>query len=497
MIDRGVNTNSNHKRIFDRIFKNLDKTKDGVLPKDETSDFGLSSSKSKPLNREGFAKAFDSFFRKTGSIESMLDGFGDIFYKGSDLELMHDVELSKEQQKELLSRMEMFDAYYSSLPKEQQEELLKIKSDMMCFNWFRKDAPIPEDYKLPDDKDKTTTKSLKDLPDYQYVQIREFMEHEYKDLKAKLKDGKQTTVSNAMLAKYLKFASVNELESDGKIGGFRQGSVGDCWFLSSLINYTSSPEGEKNINDRIKNNGDGTYSVTFNNPFEQTKKEIFTVSKEELANYKKISRNNNEKEKAFSSGDIDVRIMEIAANKMFEKYIPKEELENKDDLPIEGSSYLKEAILHKALGYKDNIEYYYTIDNKNSEWNGKIQKTTGNVTLRPDGKAELSDMEYYNYDTSSFIDLAQSYGFKACELTCGSVEKENHELAKKEENKAFIKSKHGYNIAKISEDGIVTNNPSYASFPHVLKRDLFNNSFFNIMAYFPQKNLITVDECTN
>ena len=47
-----------------------------------------------------------------------------------------------EQQKELLTRMEMFDTYYDSLSEEQRQELLKIKSDMMCFNWFRKPFPV-------------------------------------------------------------------------------------------------------------------------------------------------------------------------------------------------------------------------------------------------------------------------------------------------------------------------------------------------------------------
>ena len=497
MVDRISNTNSNTTKLFDRVFKNLDKNNDGILSKDETSKLRLSSFGDKPLNKEQFSDMFNKFCQKTGNINNMLDDFGDIFYKDAYSELIHDVVLSGKQQKELLTRMEMFDIYYDSLSEEQRQELLKIKSDMMCFNWFRKDAPIPKDYQLPDDKDKDKTKTLKDLPDYQYRQIKEFINDDYKKLKTELKEGKQGyKVSNAMLAKYLNFASIGELEPDGKIGGFRQGAVGDCWFLSSLMNYTSSPEGEKNIKDRIKKNEDGSYTVEFNNPFNQTKKESFTVSKEELNNYKRISRNTDEKAKTFSSGDIDVRVMEIATNKLLEKYISKEDWE-KDCLPIEGSSYLKESLVHKALGYKDNIEYYFNINDKDSPDYGKIQKLVGDIIQGSDGKAKLSDLKYFNYNTTSLIDLANAYGFKDNELTCGSLDTKGHAATQGEINKKFMNDQHGYNILKIDQNEITISNPHYSSFPHVVKKELFNNSFFNMLTYFPQNNLLTIDKCTD
>ena len=483
--------------VADNIFSKIDTSNDGVASVQEIRDFGFTTLGDKPLSKAQFSTLFQQFMNNTGSIKSLLKPFSDIFYGGvNEPSFIHDVKLSPEQQKELLSRMEMFDAYYSTLKPEEKEEILKIKSDMMCFNNFRENKPVPEDYDLPDEKKGKNITSLKGLPDYKYVQIKDFINGDYKKLKAELKEGKNDyTISNAMLAKYLKLASVNEFVSDGKIGGFRQGAVGDCWFLSSLMSYASTPEGEKNITDRIKKNDDGSYTVSFNNPFEQTKKETYTVSAKELSNYRRVKKNFDEKEKTFSSGDIDVRVLEIAMNKLLDKYIPPEEYE-KGDLPIEGSSYLKESIVHKALGYTSNIRYYYYANKAetNPVFINKIINLVGDIALGENGKAKVTNEQYYTIDIRSLVDMAESFGFKDHELRCGANKGRQYQ---NEKDKKFMSDQHAYNMMKTNEQSVVISNPGYSSFPHTVKRNLYQNgnNFFDDIVYLPQDSLIPIQKC--
>ena len=51
---------------------------------------------------------------------------------------------------------------------------------------------------------------------------------------------------------------------DGEIGDFKQGYLGDCWFLSGLDSLSNTSQGRKLLQDAIKVNSDDTYTVTFN-----------------------------------------------------------------------------------------------------------------------------------------------------------------------------------------------------------------------------------------
>ncbi|MEI8378014.1 MAG: hypothetical protein WCF95_05710 [bacterium] len=92
---------------------------------------------------------------------------------------------------------------------------------------------------------------------------------------------------------------------DGIIGSFKQGCVGDCWFLARLKSIQEKdPELIKNL---IKNNGNGTFSVKFPGA-----EKPFDVTEEELKSGKiKIGKS----EHKLSTGDKDVRLLEIAAVK--------------------------------------------------------------------------------------------------------------------------------------------------------------------------------------
>lgn len=90
-------------------------------------------------------------------------------------------------------------------------------------------------------------------------------------------------------------------KQDGIIGDFQQGDAGDCWFLAEIKFVSNTPEGAEIIKNSIKNNNNGTFTVTFkgapNKNYPVTEKEI---------------RKSKDK---FSDGDKDVRILEIAADK--------------------------------------------------------------------------------------------------------------------------------------------------------------------------------------
>ncbi len=91
---------------------------------------------------------------------------------------------------------------------------------------------------------------------------------------------------------------------NGKIDeDFKQGYTGDCWLLASIKAIASRPKGLQILNDSVKVNNDGSVTVTLKGV-----NKTYTISKEEL-----------ESNVQLSSGDSDVRAIEIAVNKYFEE----------------------------------------------------------------------------------------------------------------------------------------------------------------------------------
>lgn len=93
--------------------------------------------------------------------------------------------------------------------------------------------------------------------------------------------------------------------SDGEIGHFSQQQTGDCWFLTGLNELNQTEEGKAAIKEAITDNGNGTYTVNFRGADEE-----IIVTEEELNN-----NNNLGSGGSYANGDIDVRILEIAADK--------------------------------------------------------------------------------------------------------------------------------------------------------------------------------------
>lgn len=88
---------------------------------------------------------------------------------------------------------------------------------------------------------------------------------------------------------------------DRVIDDFKQGSVGDCWFLLSVKALSKSKQGKEIIKKTINPNKNGSISITFQG---DKSHKVYKVSEDELINRTELSQ-----------GDADTRALEIAAEK--------------------------------------------------------------------------------------------------------------------------------------------------------------------------------------
>ena len=137
--------------------------------------------------------------------------------------------------------------------------------------------------------------------------------------------------------------------SDGKIGNFKQGSTGDCWLLAGIKGSADSPIGKEIIKNSIKRRPDGNFEVTFKG----APGKVFTVTKEELGR------------KGLSTGDVDVRILERAAEKFYVNDDPERRA-------IKGKNILDGGYNHQATNLILGKGSYYNIDKSDKDNNAKI-----------------------------------------------------------------------------------------------------------------------------
>ena len=403
------------KSISNSIFTQMDQNSDGFVSPQEAKDFGFTTLGDSSLSSEQFFEKYKAYKDKTSTKNGILDGFRNLFTKTDDRTLRQFCELTPAQQKELVSRMEMFEATQ------------KVIADDKTYS--------PEEH----------------------AYIKENANH----------------FMNDVLAEYLEQFSSNRTISDGKIGSFRQGRFNDCWLLSAINTYTSTEEGRNNIEKRIKNNGDGTYSVTFQNPFNQDKEEVYTITDEEL----------NGKYKDGATGDIDVRILEAASDKYLNRYAP--EVLRSNGTMLTNDLITKPALMHRAFGYRDNIQFFVKEDD------GNIYKRTSSIAQGEDGKAKVS-LEYDNCQYKTFNDLITQSDFKEENLTVASfpLYRRTPKVATLDistDDKSFLPPVHACNLEKRTNDTCTISNPYISSFPIPLKSGTFEE-YTKALFYFPTQN---------
>ena len=425
----------------------------------------------------GFTQSQQTFYN------SVYSGFEPHFFELKD-NLISKIELNEEQKSILKQRINDFESYKNSLSQEQKTELEKNKHALIDF-------------------------CLKDgLPDKSFAGYNNFkLKYE------QYKTGNFSDMTNEDLAQLLYYVDTTDTISDGKIGSFAQGRTGSCWFLSMLGNYASTKEGEENLSKRISGPDEkGNYTVTFDNPYEQSSKETYSVSAEELKNHDLSDINSS-----FSSGDVDVRIYEIAIEKLLRKYLAEEgtpytktlnsrieELksskdengENLLDTPgfiIASGEAEKITLVHRALGYKNNPQIFYKKSNellKDYTTQEYIDKTNAEIySLELNLKKENGKLKFepvvkpINY--SSLSDILYSPAYANSELICNTG---TEEYSDDENECRYISTGHVYNIMTTNKDkgSVVVNDPYNSAFPHAISKEKFDDKMKNLI-YLPNK----------
>jgi len=226
---------------------------------------------------------------------------------------------------------------------------------------------------------------------------------------------------------------------------YNQGSMGDCWFLATIAAINAKPEGAKLLNNMITKQEDGSYKVKFLGA-----KKSYTVTPIEIYTNKDLA-----------GGDLDVRILEIAAKKHF--YIKG----------IHGGN--PSTALELILGTYDKplngLRICNPIANTEEELKEVIKDPNTAVTT---GISWLTKFGLYKFDIDDFNTFIKKYN-----------PLENFEIAKDSLDYA---SRHAYAVVDIDDEFVYIQNPHWVKSSKKEEQekdikvpiDLFQRIFHNI-----------------
>ena len=133
--------------------------------------------------------------------------------------------------------------------------------------------------------------------------------------------------------------------SDGKVGNTQQSEeTGDCYLLSGVNALSETSWGQQAINDAIKSDGNGGYNVSFYNA--DGEKETINITDAEL----------NVNPEKYSSGDLDMKIIEVAAEKFYKLHDDSiYSYKNKENPLSAGLMEGKTSILYMLTGSEGKV----------------------------------------------------------------------------------------------------------------------------------------------
>ncbi len=163
---------------------------------------------------------------------------------------------------------------------------------------------------------------------------------------------------------------ISKISSTLKINGLIdedivQGETGDCWLIAGLYSMSKSSIGKDIIKNSIQVNDDSSVTVSF--------KGIgisYTINEAEI----KVHDTDNNTEDAYSNGDNDMLVMELAVEKLWSDINSgRIKLNTKDtDLSYSGDGYgienggLPEQIIYYLTGIESNAVYNFNLNKLNS-----------------------------------------------------------------------------------------------------------------------------------
>lgn len=248
----------------------------------------------------------------------------------------------------------------------------------------------------------------------------------------------ETTIEK-LKSRIYKLHDRNPIETNGKIDkNFSQGAAGDCWLLAAIKGISRNPKGLKILNDSIKVNSNGTVTVHLKGV-----DKTYTISQKEINNATELS-----------SGDGDVRALEIAVN----RYLREDYKENNgENASIDGGCALT---AYKILTGKGELF-------------GALH-TVGDLFFNPEwyGEEPISDELISKFNNQNQITcVAANSNKKTIEVNTGS------------DKKGILTTDHEYTVTHADQKYVYLINPWDTATEIKVDRKTFKEFFTHVDSF--------------
>jgi len=268
-----------------------------------------------------------------------------------------------------------------------------------------------------------------------------------------------SNINRPFLGKYI----VKMENTDGYIGDFKQGGIGDCWMLSGLKAMACTPGGIAAIKQAITKNADGSVTVNF--------KGVDTSYKITKEDFNRAQNDCNispdgVKENKYSTGDADALIFEIAV----EKY-RKDLLEGKyKDANI--PNYAKIVMNEQSpLDGGVSSQLFYMLTGK------EACTITFNDITSPDGKEVL-----LKNNSNQFDEFFDKYSINPKKYAVGTHVRKGENISVVDITGKSIKliPEHQYAIEGVLANNIILSNPHNSAKKIILTKEEFMKAFSGV-----------------